>query len=210
MICNIIFDLDGTLWNPAIAIANAWNRVLVRNAIDFRKITGEDIRSICGLPHEQCVRTIFRELSESNIQLLNRETQQEDQNIFADRPLPIFSGVAEAIPRLSKNFSLYIVSNCQRGYIENFLEASCLEPYFCDWECWGNTGSAKPDNLRALLEANGCQNAVFVGDTEGDEEAAAACRVPYFHAAYGYGCALRPQRIFKTFQELTTYFLGLR
>ena len=37
------------------------------------------------------------------------------------------------------------------------------------------------------MERNGIERAVYVGDTEGDRQAALRAGVPFIHAAYGYG-----------------------
>ena len=59
---SIIFDLDGTLWDASKACAVAWNRVLTRNGISFRKITADDVRAVTGLPHGKCIETVFKTL----------------------------------------------------------------------------------------------------------------------------------------------------
>ena len=60
------------------------------------------------------------------------------------------------------------------------------ESLFRDFECWGNTGLAKPDNLRALIARNRLASPWFIGDAPGDQQAARACRVPFVFAAYGF------------------------
>ena len=66
---SIIFDLDGTLWDTCEACAVAWNNVLKRNNIDFRKIIASDVRGVTGNPHEDCIKTVFFTLSKSDIKI---------------------------------------------------------------------------------------------------------------------------------------------
>ena len=84
---------------------------------------------------------------------------------------------------------LFIVSNCQCGYIELFLEKNRLESLITDFECFGNTGMSKGENIRLLLERNGLkpQQTVYVGDTQGDYEATVEAGIPFILAAYGFG-----------------------
>ena len=51
-----------------------------------------------------------------------------------------------------KGYNLYIVSNCQSGYIEAFLEHYGFGHYFEDIECFGNNGLKKGDNIRNVVD----------------------------------------------------------
>lgn len=101
----------------------------------------------------------------------------------------LYPGVRETLPLLAESLPLYIVSNCQKGYIERFLSCTGLGTCFRAWLCYGDTGCEKDVTLRKLLlqEQIEPKRAVYVGDTEGD---AAACRkagLPFIWAAYGFG-----------------------
>ena len=88
---------------------------------------------------------------------------------------------------------LYIVSNCQSGYIEAMLEAAKL-PYgegqtFQDIECFGNTGKSKAENIVLLMERNGIrkEEAAYLGDTALDQKSAEEAGIPFIFASYGFG-----------------------
>ncbi|MFQ8901468.1 MAG: hypothetical protein ACLR7D_05805 [Lachnospira eligens] len=55
---------------------------------------------------------------------------------------------------LSKKYPLYIVSNCQDGYIESFLTAHLMSDFFKDTECWGRTFLPKSESNKILIERN--------------------------------------------------------
>jgi len=184
---GLVFDLDGTLWNTNESCARGWNNVLSRHGIPYRAITADDVGRVAGLPHEQCIRNTFRELSEAHIQLISAETALEDNRMVEQHGGTLYPGVSEGLRELARHFPLFIVSNCQAGYIELFLQHSGLGALFRDVECWGNTGQPKTDNLRQVLERNAVTRAWFVGDTTGDQVAARACGVPFIFAAYGFG-----------------------
>ncbi len=183
----LIFDLDGTLWDTCETCAEVWNRVLGRLQIPYRPISAADVRSVTGRPHTEGIREIFTDLTEEQIQRISAETQVEDNVAIARDGGEMYAGVREFIPRLSALRPLMIVSNCQQGYVEIFLETSGLGGYFKDFECWGNTGLDKSSNLRALIERNRLRSPWLVGDTEGDYEAAAENGVPFVYASYGFG-----------------------
>ena len=198
----IVFDLDGTLWDTSISCAVGWNRVIDRHAIPFREITEHDVRGVAGRPHDECIRTVFDGLEEGQVRTLIDETMIEDNDIVEQAGGVLYPGVADGLPRLAQRYPLYIVSNCQAGYIERFLQWSGFARLFRDVECWGNTGEPKTENLRRLIERNALRAPVFIGDGEGDREAARANGVPFIHVAYGFGRCERRERCVRSFGEL--------
>jgi len=202
----LIFDLDGTLWDTNATCAQAWNDVLSRLGIAYRRITAADVRGVAGRAHVDAVREVFAGLVEDDIQRISLLTQTEDNRAIARHGADIYPGVRKLIPRLRRLLPLMVVSNCQRGYIDLFLSTSGLGEHFVDFECWGNTGNPKAANLRALIERNHLRSPWLVGDTEGDCEAAAENGVPFVHAGYGFGsvsdCGARIER-FAELLELT-------
>jgi phosphoglycolate phosphatase len=204
---GLIFDLDGTLWDTCESCAIAWNRVLERNQIAFRPIVGEDVRRVTGKPHAECIRTVFQDLPEPQIGVLIRETMSED-NLTIDRLGGLlYPGVAAGVKQLSARYPLFIVSNCQTGYIDVFLKWSGLSSCFRDSECWGNTGLPKGDNTARLMQRNGLQKPLFIGDTEGDLQAARVCRLPFAHVTYGFGRTSDADFTVDSFAELTARLL---
>jgi phosphoglycolate phosphatase len=190
---SVVFDLDGTLWDTCPACAQGWNNVLRRHAIAFREITAEDVRGVAGQPHDACIRQVFRGLPEAELAILIDETSEEDNRCIAAVGGTLYGGVARGLATLAARVPLYIVSNCQAGYIEQFLASHGFAALFRDFECWGNTGQPKAENLRRLVERNRLSAPVFVGDTEGDHAAAQACGVPFVHVSYGFGaCPAAP------------------
>jgi phosphoglycolate phosphatase len=187
----LVFDLDGTLWDTGESCARGWNNVLARHALPFRVIVGDDVRRVAGKPHDQCIRETFHGFSEEQLRMLAEETALEDNRMIEQHGGVLYPGVAEGLVQLARKYPLFIVSNCQRGYIELFLRTRVLETpleaLFVDWECWGDSGLSKPENLRDLIARNGLKQPWFIGDAAGDQQAARACNVPFVHAAYGFG-----------------------
>ena len=99
----------------------------------------------------------------------------------------LFPGVRETLEQLAGRYRLFIVSNCQDGYIEAFLKNSGLGGYFKDFTCQAYTGRLKGENIRIIMERNGLDEAVYVGDTQGDANACKEAEVPMIFASYGFG-----------------------
>ncbi len=207
---SIVFDLDGTLWDTTPACAVAWNSVLSRNAITYREITADDVRKVTGKPHDDCIRQTFDGIPHDQVQTLITETATEDNAMIARMGGAIYPGVREGLKQLAEHFPLFIVSNCQTGYIETFLGFSGFAEFFQDFECFGNTHMPKGENLRRVIERNNLRSPVMIGDADGDEVAARACNVPFILASYGFGSGIAPDFVCHSFPEITELLLAHR
>ena len=103
---------------------------------------------------------------------------------------------------LKKDYKLFVVSNCQSGYIESFIKAHKLSDVFDDIECWGNNLLPKGENNKLIMKRNNITSAVYVGDTAGDEQSARVAGIPFIFAEYGFGEAVKPDYTIKEFSEL--------
>jgi phosphoglycolate phosphatase len=205
----IVFDLDGTLWDTCAACAVGWNRVLERHAIRWRPITADDVRRVTGKPHDVCIRESFPGLAGAELALLTEHTQTEDVLAIKELGGDLYPGVSQGLQALHARYPLFIVSNCQAGYIEAFFQTSGLGALFRDFECWGNTRMTKAENLRALIARNNLRAPLLVGDTDGDRQAAIACGVPFVHAAYGFGgSGVAADKSIGAFSELLALVFG--
>ncbi len=201
----LVFDLDGTLWDTCGTCADAWNRVLAQLGIVRPvPVTANDVRAISGMPHYDGIRRAFPDLTDEQALRVGELTAEEDNRAIAAHGGILYPGVREHLPRLAARVPLFIVSNCQRGYIETFRAWSGLDAHFVDHECWGNTGASKADNLRAIVARNRLSRPLFVGDTEGDRAAAEANGIPFVHVTYGFGTVARCDHRIDRFAELAT------
>jgi phosphoglycolate phosphatase len=206
---SLIFDLDGTLWDTCPQCATAWNNVLRSEGISYRTITAGDVRVVTGKPHEECIRLTFSDLTEEQVIRISNATMVEDNRVIDLEGGKVYEGVIEGLKNLKNRYPLFIVSNCQSGYIETFLRLNALESVFDDIECWGNTGLPKGKNLRSIIERNQLQNPLMIGDAEGDEVAARECSIQFAFVSYGFGTCMSPDLRFASFDEIVNKVLVL-
>ena len=204
---SLIFDLDGTLWDTCESCAVAWNAVLAQQGIPFRTIVADDVRRVTGRPHAECIRAVFQGLPEPQVDVLIRETMTADNAAIEELGGLLYPGVDAGLRSLAKRYSLFIVSNCQAGYIDVFLRWSKLGDVFKDTECWGNTGHSKGANTASLIQRNHLRAPLLVGDTECDRQAARECGIPFVYAAYGFGQCAEPDFTIRSFPDLVDRLL---
>lgn len=183
----IIFDLDGTLWDSSKEVVSAWNIALERcEDIDF-KLTIQDMHNLMGKQLDEIFRIILGDISEQRRFEIMEECVKEEDLYIRQNGGELYPKLEETLIKLSQNYKLFIVSNCQEGYIEAFLEYHNIEKYFLDTENAGKTKKSKGENIKLIIERNNLDKAVYVGDTEGDYEAAMFAGIPFIHAKYGFG-----------------------
>ena len=184
---GIIFDVDGTLWDSTEMVAVAWNKVIKDEGIEHKELEEKDLKKEFGKPMEAIGESLFPEMPKDEMMKLMEKMLKYENGLVASGPCVIFEGVQETIKKLSEKYPLYIVSNCQDGYIEAFIKAHKLEKYFSDTECWGRTRAPKAVSNRTLIERNNLSNPVYVGDTAGDANAAREAEIDFIYAEYGFG-----------------------
>ena len=200
MVKNIIFDVDGTLWDSSETILKAWNIVFSRRGLPQKRLS--EIRACMGLTREAIAGKIFPSLPEEAREELVGECLETQKDLLAREGGKLYPGVRETLPLLFSRFGLYIVSNCECGYIEGMLSFCSLERFFRGFLCAGMTGLEKGDNLRLLREKYVLDGCVYVGDTRTDELACRRAGIPFVWASYGFGKAESPAAIVGSFSEI--------
>lgn len=199
----ILFDLDGTMWNAVDAICLTWNQV-VANHPECRKepISTEEMGGCLGLPMTKIAERLFPGTGTEQQQALMDECCEIENDYLRRHGAILYPGLEETLLALKKEYKLFVVSNCQKGYIESFIEAHKLSACFDDIECWGNNLLPKGENNKLIMKRNNVTKAVYVGDTAGDEESARVAGIPFVFAEYGFGEAVNPDYTIRAFVEL--------
>jgi phosphoglycolate phosphatase len=203
---SIIFDLDGTLWDAAETVAKAWGAAKGQVDFEIQEITADKVRSIAGTQHNLIFPMLFPHLRPEQQQELMEVSAKEEMAHIQQQGGHLYEGLEDTLRYLHGKYKLFIVSNCQDGYIEAFLEHHQLGRYFQDHECSGRTGDPKDINLKAIVERNKLETPVYVGDTPGDLEASQKARVPFIYAGYGYRDVSEYEHRLEQISDLTRLF----
>lgn len=183
----IIFDLDGTLWDTIDSCVKVLREVKERHPEVTRDIKRSEVENSMGKPFDEIVNNYYGYIEKEKAIEITKEAFLENVKNLMTNGGTLYPNLKETIIELSKNHRLYIVSNCIVGYVESFLRTSGLEEYFIDHECNGKTGLTKGENILLVMQRNNIKKAIYVGDTEGDREAAIVAGIPFIYASYGFG-----------------------
>ncbi|MBR4555569.1 MAG: HAD family hydrolase [Ruminococcus sp.] len=201
---GILFDLDGTLWDSSAIVAEAWNKCIEEKTDRPERVTVDDMHRFMGKTLDVIASMIFPTLSaDEQMRIIRMCFVYEEEFIKANRPY-FYENEEEILRSLVREgYKLAVVSNCQVGYIELYLYHCGFSSVFCDFESAGNTGLSKGQNIRLVMERQGIDKCVYLGDTAGDEEAAREAGVPFIHAAYGFGTPEAPDASISSLAELS-------
>lgn len=184
----LIFDLDGTLWDSSVSVADSWNILIRKETGIDRGLKPEDIKRNMGKTMNQIADDLFGDLPEDERYALARKCEVFENGYITEHGGVLFDGVRETLAELFRiGTQMAVVSNCQEGYIKAFLVSMDMAKYFVDYEEWGRTGLLKADNIKLVMERNGVTKAIYIGDIQKDSDAAHEAGIPCISADYGFG-----------------------
>jgi phosphoglycolate phosphatase len=144
------------------------------------------VRDFSGMKMDDIFSQYFGFVPKEKLKNLKEFMLIKRANILKNLAVNYFPKVKETLEKLAQDYRLFIVSNCMKGYIENFIGFFSFEGLFEDFECFGNYGLPKDKNIRLIVERNNF-NPVYVGDTIWDKESSEKAGVDFIYAAYGFG-----------------------
>lgn len=200
---SLIFDLDGTLWDASETVVRAFNDSIKEIGFEIN-LSSLEIRNFSGMKMDDIFAQHFNFIPKEKLQDFEDIYSTKEKKYLNESGGRLFPNVRETLEKLSKKHRLFIVSNCLSGYIESFLDYYDLNPYFEDFECFGNGGLPKDENIRLIVERNNLQNPVYLGDTIWDKDSSEKAGVDFIYAAYGFGKIENAKYQIESFDDLLT------
>ena len=200
---SLIFDIDGTLWDSRALVAEGYNIQLRSEGLDHLCVTAEDLKPLFGKVMTEIADVILASIPASERYALMDRCMETENAYLHENPCHIgYPGIKETMEALAQNHRLFIVSNSQCGYPELCIEKLGLGEYISGHLCFGDTGTEKGQTIRRLMERHGITGACYIGDTQGDCDAADNAGIPFIFAAYGFGNPSHYIEKIENFQDL--------
>lgn len=199
---SIIFDVDGTIWDSRDTVAESWNTVMKRYYPEKGSFPKEFLTGLFGKTMEEIAAALFPELHGEERERMAQRCFSYENELLHEKPGRVYDGVKETMAILAKTYPLFIVSNCQRGYIEVCMKGAGIAEFITDHLCYGDTLAPKSGTIRLMIEKHGLKRPVYVGDTQGDADACNEAGVPMIFVTYGLGNVDKPRLSVDSIREL--------
>lgn len=202
---SIIFDMDGTLWDPTELYLEAWNGGLKNCGID-RTLTAEDLKPMMGVNGKSVLETFLPDFDDDSRQRVADAVNERRRELIASGGGIMYPGVQEGIRQLAAKYKLFIVSNCPKGIITLFMKRAGITEYIVDEMAYGFNLKPKHHNIKLLINKHNLQSPVYVGDTDIDRVESEKAGIPFVFVSYGFATAERFDFSFSTFDSLVKHF----
>ena len=174
---SIIFDLDGTLWDSRKEVASAWTEVIRTYNYERKEVTFQEVNDLMGKTIDEIEDILFPNLPKKKRTEILYKCGENEISYLSKHGAKLFDNLEDTLDKLSKKYRLFIVSNCQPGYIEVFLNYYNLNKYFEDHECPKSPEIVKSDNIKLIQKRN------KLGDANATKDAG----LEFVFASYGFG-----------------------
>jgi phosphoglycolate phosphatase len=182
---NVLFDLDGTLTDPAEGFVACVSYALEQLACPRR--ADDDIRRHIGPPLQETLGLLLDDRSRIPDALTLYRERYGAEGLFR---CTVYPGIAETLAALrSRGMTLMVATSKPTLYARRILDHHGMAKYFD--AVYGSeldgTRSGKIDLLGHLLKSESIDDAVMVGDRAQDIVAARAHGLRSIGVLWGYG-----------------------
>ena len=203
---SIIFDIYGTLWDSRALIAEGYNIQLRKEGLHHLQTNEDVLLQLFGRTMSDIADNLFPEFApDERYALMDRCIASEDAYLESHPCDTIaYPDIKTTMEELAKNHRLFIVSNGQKGYPQLEARKLKLDHLIAGYLSYGDTGTHKGETIRILMKDHNIENAVYVGDTQGDYEATVDAGIDFIWADYGFGKPDACEATIHCFQDLLT------
>lgn len=183
----LVFDLDGTISDPAVGIGRSINYAL--QFYGYPAIAEEQVSSLIGPPLDQAFESITGNTSPTDLAALVAKYRERYSEVGYSENV-LYSGVPEALEVLaSAGVSSGLCTSKRVDFAERILKMFGLRRYF-KFLSGGDIGVRKSEQLAVLLSDRTISpGAIMIGDRAVDIEAAKLNGLGSVGVLWGHGSA---------------------
>lgn len=182
---SLIFDMDGTLWDAVDSYARIWEVTSAEFGVD-RPVTREELIHYMGKTLDVILAGIMNGVDVDQEKYLKRLDENESA-LMVTLGGTLYPGVKEGIERLAQDYRLFLVSNCGKDGLDYMTRFTGLTPYIEGCLSYGMTGKGKTENISEVIKRYNLKSPLYIGDTQGDCDAAHRAGIDMCHVTYGFG-----------------------
>lgn len=183
--CELVFDLDGTLSDPALGFVRSINYSLVAHGID--PLEEENLKKFIGPPLDGAFREILLLDQDKDVSsLVSKYRERYSEVGFSENTL--YDGISDVLITLrGLGFKLGVCTSKRVDFAERILTLFDIRDHF-DFVNGAEVGIKKSSQLKELRDQNFIdQHSVMIGDRHVDIEAAKMNSMKSVGVLYGYG-----------------------
>lgn len=183
---NLIFDLDGTLWNTEKSYYYAFAKFFEKHPELLKYTNIDNVKLFKGITMDKMAPYLFPTLSKEDQQKGMLECLMYSCEYLISEE-KVKQEVIDTIIDLSNNFDIYMVSNCPNEYVKIFFEKTNLKNYFKDIINLGGftkrSNLDKANNLIKIIESNNLnkKETYFIGDNDIDFESSNYAKINFIY-----------------------------
>lgn len=188
---SIIFDFDGTLHNTIKIYYPAFSSgvELLREhgfARDF-ELSEKNVAKFLGekpnFAYELIARGADENLKREVMALVGKNMDENIKKGIGE----LYDGTIKVLEELSKNYDLYILSNCRESYLDTALNVYGIKNYFKKYFAAETYDYIPKDEIIKMEKQKIKEEIIFVGDRHHDMEAARINNLKSIFCSYGFG-----------------------
>ena len=185
---NLIFDLDGTLFDSAPEILDCLREIFRINNIN---VNNDFNHSIIGPPLKDTLKSLVQEKDIDKIDRLMSDFIKLYDSKYCYKT-QLYKNVRETLEILKREKRLLLITNKRHAPTKIMLENKNIIHFFENYFCVDANDPKKKDKTTLIantitdLNINP-SNTVYIGDTKGDFLASDNNDIKFIYAGWGYG-----------------------
>lgn len=180
----IVFDVDGTLLNPAEGILSSVKYTIAQGELE--QLSDDKLREFVGPPVQNSFQKFYGvdKIEAQRLAEIFRNRYKNDDLFKAE----VYEGVPELLAELKQHYKLGVATYKREDYAITLLKHLDLAKYF-DIICGGDNENklTKSDIILKCTDLLGTKKCLMVGDSIHDLNGAQVAGIDFLGVTYGFG-----------------------